>query len=77
MMVGRGDVNRARLGEVSLLREDHRHLRPAPQHVGDDRLMAGDQVLDHHYRDRESGRRAAEHMTQSDDAARRCGDSDE
>src|SRR6516162_7181709 len=77
MMVGRGDVNRARLGVVPLLREDHRHLCPAPQHVGDDRLMPGVQVLDHHHRNRESGRQAAEHVPQGDDAACRCCDSDD
>src|SRR5215467_9646835 len=71
MVVGRGDVDRAGLGAVSLLREDDRYLSPAPQHVRDDRLVAGVKMLDHYHRDREPVRQAAEHAPESDDAARR------
>src|SRR5262245_14321058 len=77
MVVKRGDVNRACLGVVSFLREDDRNLRPPPEHVGDDGLVAGVKVLDHHHRNRESGRQAAKHMPKSDDPARRCGDGDD
>jgi hypothetical protein len=56
------------------LREDDRHIRPPPQHIGDYGLVARVKVLDYKYRNREPGGQAAEHMPQSGDAARRCGD---
>ena len=34
-------------------------------------------MLDHEHRNRESGRQAAKHVPKGDDAARRCGDSND
>jgi len=71
VMVGRRDVNRPRLGPLTLACQDHRQLRPPAEHLGDDGPVPRVEVLHDNHRHREVDRQGTKHPAKSRNTARR------